>query len=1192
MLMALLPLAGWADGSVTITPNVINVYYPATAVPAATVENFTLSGDVPVGEGANQFATMAAAKENLVQNLEITLVANAQMPDVTGSVKYYFSVVGDNLDAKWDGITFNMAYNGDLNVLPRDLATATFYVPAGTNVTNGVYTYTYDGTEKSPKPIVCIGAYDPDDDSNQLTEGTDFNFAYIHNIDANGVEVGTAPNVTTTPQIKIVAATNPGYAGFKTLDFTINPKAFGSDVTIADITGATYNNGNAVTPDLTVTDAAITNKTLTVDVDYEIDVTYDTDGWKNNINATPANPGENDYASVQIKGKGNYKAASTLNKTFSIAKKNIADNDIDWNGVVAQLNYPVAANAQAAANIRWHGTDAPIEGIGYELSNTASIGLGIITATVNAEGAAAANYTGTKTTNFEIIPGFINQNVTITFVKENPDFNPNEDISVNNQLYLPKEFVYEGREIKPGTIEDDGLLLVTKTVNETPYVLEAGVDYEIVANGYKNNINAALYSAENAPTVTIKGIGNYDAVDGNSQPLTQTGTFTIGKRPIKVAANSVTKVYHSAEINFGITTNIVAADYDNLAANEPTYKVLLYTDGGDNPVEQNPDAQTGYSALLATTTKVGTGDNEKWCFVDADEKNNWYTILPSLTFKTQAEVETELAAEYVAENPGATNEESGAYVTAQIASVMEPINAARANYDFDTEIAYTEGKLKVEKASYVIAVMDRSKIYGSTTEPGTYEVADNADASVYDDTKDVKAQNTYYTYQVLKVENETETVVDVAPATTPKIGRKRGTNETALPEDVKDGGYTIYVLNAENDGTFADPNYNFTVRTGILTIEPFKLTLVANDQTIKYGAEINDGVSATDKVKDAENGDAQGFGNKLTVTFSPAMTGKGLISRDELDLQLDVDDAFDGTIKTHENVIIPSLGENVKNYVIDETTLKLGAIKVISAGELVLGRTDAKCHDLIKDYDTMEDVTVKFESRELAAETWQAMAFPFDLTVAEFSNAIYNATNGNGYAVVNILNEETPVGGKPAFKLWMREIPANTPFLFKVYTGKTGETLNTFDMEDLQFEDKDIAYVEQAESHDAAGNYFYGLYKVTTVTNDGYTWLFNHNTGKFGKFGKKVGEEYVYDGQTSRDLDPLTGYLKTATQIDQFARITVVEEDGTVTAISTINADGVAVEADGWYNLNGVKLQGMPTEKGVYIQNGKKVVLK
>ena len=54
----------------------------------------------------------------------------------------------------------------------------------------------------------------------------------------------------------------------------------------------------------------------------------------------------------------------------------------------------------------------------------------------------------------------------------------------------------------------------------------------------------------------------------------------------------------------------------------------------------------------------------------------------------------------------------------------------------------------------------------------------------------------------------------------------------------------------------------------------------------------------------------------------------------------------------------------------------------------------------------------------------------------------------------------------------------------------------------------------------------------------------------------------------------------------------VEEADGTVTAISTIAADGIAVPAEGWYTLNGVKLQAAPTAKGVYINNGKKVVIK
>ena len=41
----------------------------------------------------------------------------------------------------------------------------------------------------------------------------------------------------------------------------------------------------------------------------------------------------------------------------------------------------------------------------------------------------------------------------------------------------------------------------------------------------------------------------------------------------------------------------------------------------------------------------------------------------------------------------------------------------------------------------------------------------------------------------------------------------------------------------------------------------------------------------------------------------------------------------------------------------------------------------------------------------------------------------------------------------------------------------------------------------------------------------------------------------------------------------------------------TMDGDNALVK-DGWYTLNGVKLQGVPTEKGIYIRNGKKMVIK
>ena len=53
--------------------------------------------------------------------------------------------------------------------------------------------------------------------------------------------------------------------------------------------------------------------------------------------------------------------------------------------------------------------------------------------------------------------------------------------------------------------------------------------------------------------------------------------------------------------------------------------------------------------------------------------------------------------------------------------------------------------------------------------------------------------------------------------------------------------------------------------------------------------------------------------------------------------------------------------------------------------------------------------------------------------------------------------------------------------------------------------------------------------------------------------------------------------------------ISIVFGDGT-TGIEAI--DNGQLTIDNWYDLNGRRLDGKPTKKGVYIQNGKKVVVK
>ena len=74
-------------------------------------------------------------------------------------------------------------------------------------------------------------------------------------------------------------------------------------------------------------------------------------------------------------------------------------------------------------------------------------------------------------------------------------------------------------------------------------------------------------------------------------------------------------------------------------------------------------------------------------------------------------------------------------------------------------------------------------------------------------------------------------------------------------------------------------------------------------------------------------------------------------------------------------------------------------------------------------------------------------------------------------------------------------------------------------------------------------------------------------------------------------LKPVTPYMDSGVAIIM-SLFLIDEPDGTTTVINAVTAESMNVQAEGWYTLNGVKLQGIPTQKGIYINNGKKVVIK
>ena len=57
-------------------------------------------------------------------------------------------------------------------------------------------------------------------------------------------------------------------------------------------------------------------------------------------------------------------------------------------------------------------------------------------------------------------------------------------------------------------------------------------------------------------------------------------------------------------------------------------------------------------------------------------------------------------------------------------------------------------------------------------------------------------------------------------------------------------------------------------------------------------------------------------------------------------------------------------------------------------------------------------------------------------------------------------------------------------------------------------------------------------------------------------------------------------------------KVRLIGANGDITAIGTLHTQTGEVELDGWYTLDGTRLSGQPTRKGIYVNNGKKVIIK
>ena len=153
----------------------------------------------------------------------------------------------------------------------------------------------------------------------------------------------------------------------------------------------------------------------------------------------------------------------------------------------------------------------------------------------------------------------------------------------------------------------------------------------------------------------------------------------------------------------------------------------------------------------------------------------------------------------------------------------------------------------------------------------------------------------------------------------------------------------------------------------------------------------------------------------------------------------------------------------------------------------------------------------------------------------------------------------------------------------KVYFFKPSETGTLNPVLSTQVKKFEGTVAEPDNESEAEGMHgVYEYFKWTTKPSNVYCYSASDKDGiEAGEFAKVGADTYI---------NPFRAYLRLNTSsAPEFLSITW--GDGT-TSIVPLDKEQVHQDADGWYTITGFRLPGKPTEKGIYIHNQKKTVVK
>ncbi len=661
-----------------------------------------------------------------------------------------------------------------------------------------------------------------------------------------------------------------------------------------------------------------------------------------------------------------------------------------------------------------------------------------------------------------------------------------------------------------------------------PITLIEGTDYELVyndgADDVDNPTNAANY------TVKLNGVtdGNFSATNLAVAAF----NFSIAQAPMTVMALPKTKPYDGeayavGQAQFNISgrvgadaqkavTGLVATEVDAFAAGVASYTVGVNTAGatiGGVALNKNYDITvTPVEWAITKATLTVKANNVTMVKGDAypvlnavtDPVTEWFTVTGAVNATELATIKSKYEVAYANADGEPLHDINAADLQVQTyENAIKLIQTADAVFD-NYEVTEERADLIVNGAPFNVMPVVASDIeYGEDVEI-TYYTDGTIDAS-----------------QLVFVINGTEYAW--ADKDNWNLPTTRGTYTVTIKENTAVG--TGASLGGEPN--LLPTSYNIIKR---------QLTLTVKNQTMHKGDPIALLATLT--------AGADGCTITEDLAFEDEIADLDLTYSLDADLVTIADGKINAAAGDIANAILVALGN--ENYEFAGGAYTKGKLTVSTTYTADLNKDDAiETITNAAANGSAYDVTLTDAGFVLPADKWSTLVLPFAIDPLKFCEEV------GTYAVFNYL--KSAENGNVKFALTYNELPANTPFLVKPQKDINFMQETTPGTRDIIFHEVTFSTTNfDAEKMTATATVddadFIGVYDQTTV--DGAAGIYIPQNGKFHEV--TTGTPTLYF---------MAAYLKVNS--GSGARITVQEADGSTTAIATINADGIAVPADG-----------------------------